>query len=199
MTSTSITNRDSQPLPHVIESGVRKYANYSLWHNLRRWWVTRGLTQLGEKVYIEQNVCFLRHPENVRLGAHVMIKEGVRVCPTNPSALIQIGDWTTVGAHSFLYASKEISIGNNCLIAPFCYFVDSDHGIATGRLIREQPMESLPIKVGDDVWIGTGAVITRGVTIHNGAVVAARAVVTEDVPANAIVAGIPARTLRYRT
>lgn len=199
MTSVSPTSQTSPPQPRTIESGVRKYVSYSFWHSLRRWWQTRRLGKLGQDVYVEPNVRFLRHPENTRIGNRVILKEGVRICPTNPESTIEIGDWTTIGAHTFIYASYRISIGNNCLIAPFCYFVDSDHGIAEGKLIREQPMESLPITIGNDVWVGTGAVITRGVTIHDGAVIAARAVVTADVPTNAIVAGVPARILRYRT
>lgn len=184
--------------PRIIQSGVRKYAAYSIWHAVRRIWTTRGLGRLGRDVYIEANVRILRHPENVTIGDRAMIKEGVRICPTNPGARVDIGNWTTIGAHTFMYASYQITIGDNSLIAPFCYFVDSDHGIVAGLPIREQPMNALPIHVGNDVWIGTGAVVTKGVTIHDGAVVAARAVVTEDVPPNAVVAGVPARVLRYR-
>ena len=59
-------------------------------------------------------------------------------------------------------------------------------------------MRANPIRIGDDVWLGTGAVVTRGVTIHSGAVIGARAVVTEDIPANAIAMGNPARVVKYR-
>lgn len=180
-----------------LQSGVRKYARYTWRHALRRAWVTRGAT-LGEDVFVESNVRLQRHPEKIRLGAHVMLKEGARLCPTNPGSSIEIGDWTTVGAHTFIYASAGIHIGNNCLIAPFCYFVDSDHGFAAGKLIREQGMTAEPIRLEDDVWLGTGVVVTRGVTIHRGAVVGARAVVMEDIPANAVAVGNPARIVKYR-
>jgi acetyltransferase-like isoleucine patch superfamily enzyme len=183
--------------PRNLQSGVRKYARYSLRHALRRAWVTRGAV-VGEGVYVEPNVQLQRHPERIRLGAYVMLKEGARLCPTNPGSRIEIGDWTTVGAHTFVYASAGISIGNNCLIAPFCYFVDSDHGFAAGKLIREQTMTAEPIRVEDDVWLGTGVVITRGVTVHRGAVIGARAVVMEDVPENAVAVGNPARVVKYR-
>jgi acetyltransferase-like isoleucine patch superfamily enzyme len=182
----------------TIESGVRRYARYTAAHALRRWWATRGIGSLGEDVYVERNVQLLRHPENIRIGNRVMLKEGVRICPTNPQAGIEIGDWTTVGAHTFMYATTRIVIGSSCLIAPFCYLIDNDHGTAKGRLIREQPMATDPVRIGNDVWLGTGAVITRGVTIHDGAIIGARSVVTHDVPADAIVAGNPARVIRYR-
>ena len=67
-----------------------------------------------------------------------------------------------------------------------------------GALIRDVPDELLPTKIGRDVWIGANAVILGGVTIGDGAVVAAGAVVTKDVEAGAIVAGVPARLLRKR-
>lgn len=187
----------SIPQPRNLQSGVRKYARYTWCHALRRRWVTRG-AQLGDEVFVESNVKLQRHPERIRLGAHVMLKEGARLCPTNPASRIEIGDWTTVGAHTFIYASAGISIGSNCLIAPFCYFVDSDHGFAAGSLIREQAMVAEPIKIEDDVWLGTGVVVTRGVTIHRGAVVGARAVVMEDIPENAVAVGNPARVVKYR-
>ena len=192
------TLTDPQTIVDGVSSGVRSYANYSFRHALRRWWVMRGVGKHGSGIYVENNVELQRHPEKVFLGEQVMLKEGVRICPTHPGATISIGNWTTVGHHSFLFSKSEISIGDNCLIAPFCYFVDSDHGIAPGFLIREQPMNTLPIVIGNDVWLGTGAVVTKGVTIGDGAVVAARAVVNHNVPSNAIVAGVPAKVIKYR-
>ena len=182
--------------PAPIESGVRKYARYTLAHALRRWWTTRGVRDMGDDVYVERNVALLRHPENIRLGSKVMLKEGARICPTNPAARIEIGDWTTVGAHTFMFATTRITVGHNCLIAPFCYLLDNDHGTARGRLIREQPMATDAVRIGNDVWLGTGAIVTRGVTVNDGAIVGARSVVTHDVPAYAIVAGNPARVIR---
>ncbi len=179
-------------------SGVRKYATDDIWHRFRRAWTLRGVGFVGRDVFVERNVEVQRHPENVKLGERVMLKEGVRLCPTNPSATICIGAWTTVGHHTFVFAMDGVSIGPDCLIAPFCYFVDNEHGIEAGVPIREQPMVARRIEVGRGVWLGTGAVVTSGVRIGDGAVVGARAVVTHDVPPNAIVAGVPGRVLRYR-
>src|SRR5262249_40603367 len=121
-----------------------------------------------------------------------------RICTANPKATISIGDWTTVGYHCFMFATTRIEIGANCLIAPFCYLVDSDHGTARGALIREQPMHYAPIRIGADVWLGLGVSVTAGVTIGDGAVIGARAVVTEDIPPYAVAVGSPARVARYR-
>jgi len=182
----------------TVQSGVRKYAPYTLRHTLRRWWVTRGIGWIGKGVYVDSNVQLLRHPEKIALGEMVMLKEGARLCPTNPDARIEIGSWTTIGYQCFLFASESITIGDNCLIAPFCYFVDSNHGIAKDELIRKQPMTPGPIRIGSDVWLGVGVTVTAGVTIGDGAVIGARSVVTEDIPPNAIAVGSPARVIRYR-
>lgn len=181
-----------------IESGVRKYARYTALHAVRRWWITRKIGNIGKGVFVESGVRLLRHPEKVYLGDYVMLKENARLCPTNPNASISIGEWTTLGAYGFIFAASSIEIGANCLIAPFCYFVDSDHGIARDLPIRQQPMKVAPIRIGNDVWLGTGVVVTKGVTIHDGAVIGAGSVVTKDVPPYAVMAGNPVQLIRYR-
>lgn len=181
-----------------VEGGVRKYLRRTPIQRWRQWLCTRNLGSRGEGLFVDPNVQFMRHPEKMRLGDHVIVKEGARLCATNPEASIQIGDWTTIGYHTFLFASSGIKIGANCLIAPFCYFVDANHGIRAGELIREQPLSAEPIVVGDDVWVGTGATILRGVNIGSGAVIGAGAVVRENVPENAIVSGAKSEIVDHR-
>jgi acetyltransferase-like isoleucine patch superfamily enzyme len=67
----------------------------------------------------------------------------------------------------------------------------------TGR-IDEEGCAARPVTIGDDVWLGARAIIVRGVTVGEGAVVGAGAVVSKDVPARAVVAGVPARVIRSR-
>jgi len=181
----------------TIQSAVRTAASFGLRHALRRWWVLRG-AHAGAGVHVDRNVRLLRHPGNVHLAARVMLKEGVRICPAQPDAQVCIGENTTVGYHTFIFASAGVSIGRDCLLAPFCYLVDANHGVAAGRLIREQDMTASPIEIGDGVWLGAGVTVLPGVRIGHGAVVAAGAVVREDVPDNAIAAGIPAQVKGYR-
>jgi acetyltransferase-like isoleucine patch superfamily enzyme len=80
-----------------------------------------------------------------------------------------------------------------------CHITDVNHGIEHGTPIRTQPLEDDPVKIGNDVWIGAGCSILPGVTIGNGAVIGARAVVTKDIPENAIAVGVPAKVLKYRS
>jgi len=95
--------------------------------------------------------------------------------------------------------SGSVHIGKNTLVAGYATIIDSDHVIAdTARPIMEQGGVSSPIIIGEDVWIGTHAIVLRGVSIGDHAVIAANSVVTRDVPAWAVAAGVPARAIRDR-
>lgn len=121
----------------------------------------------------------------------------------------------TFGLFPPFYADfgKNITVGRGVFINACCCF--QDHGgitIGDGSLIghrvvmatldhdldprRRADMIAAPITLGRGVWVGAGAVITKGVTIGDGAVIAAGAVVTRDVPPNAIVGGVPAKIIR---
>ena len=177
---------------------LRKHLKFTLLHKIRQFTLRRKIDTLGENVFIEKNVKILRFPKNVQIGNQVVLKEGARICSCNQNAKINIGENTTFGYHSFLFSSESIEIGNNCLIAPFVYIVDSDHNIEKGKLINEQPNNTAPVKIGNDVWIGTGAKILKGVSIENGAVIAAGAIVRNDVKAYEIHGGIPAKKISDR-
>lgn len=87
-----------------------------------------------------------------------------------------------------------ISIGDNVMIAPKVSLITGGHPLPLAE--RRECTTSAPIVIKDDVWIGAAAVVTQGVTIGAGAVVAAGAVVTRDVPAGTVVAGVPARVIK---
>ncbi|MCR9253057.1 MAG: acyltransferase [bacterium] len=179
-------------------SQLRKNLNYSWKVRLRIWKFRRKLKLLGKGAYIDKNVELQRYPKNISVEDNVVIKEGARICACNERATIQIGENTTVGFHTFMFASEGIEIGSDCLIAPFVYIVDSDHEIKKDILINEQPNITAKIKIGNDVWLGTGCKILKGVTIHDGAVIAAGAIVNSDVGANEIFGGIPAKKIGER-
>lgn len=112
---------------------------------------------------------------------------------------VHIGDRSTIGHNSVLVCRERIEIGNDCMLAAFSYVLDADHEFANpGRTIPEQGLRIKAVFIGNDVWIGAGAIILRGVTIGDGAVVAANSVVTTDVPAYSIVAGSPAKVIKQR-
>jgi acetyltransferase-like isoleucine patch superfamily enzyme len=140
-------------------------------------------------------------PHQVRIGSECRVEHDVYFHFDgiySPGPRIVIGDFCFVGCGCEFNISEGIDIGNHCLIASGARFVDHNHSMKPGSLIGIQPGAQGHIVLGDGVWIGANAVILQGVTIGAGAVVAAGAVVTGEVPANAIVGGVPAKLIRYR-
>jgi acetyltransferase-like isoleucine patch superfamily enzyme len=92
-----------------------------------------------------------------------------------------------------------VSIGRECILADRVMLIDFDHGVTeVERPIRLQGIYKRDVRVGNNVWIGYGACVLRGITVGDNSVVGTSAVLTHDVPANAVVAGVPARMLRMR-
>jgi acetyltransferase-like isoleucine patch superfamily enzyme len=94
--------------------------------------------------------------------------------------------------------SEEIRLGRNCLIGPLCYITDHDHGHECDRPVQEQDLVASPVIVGNDVWIGAGAIILKGVSVGDGAVIGAGSVVTRSVPPYGKVGGVPACAIEPR-
>ena len=117
------------------------------------------------------------------------------------SPIIQIGNNTNIGEHSHITACDKIIIGNNVLTGRYVYISDNTHGDSSKEQIEvppiERPLHSKgPVIIEDNVWIGERACILSGVHIGKGAIIAANAVVTHDVPAACIVGGVPAKILK---
>jgi acetyltransferase-like isoleucine patch superfamily enzyme len=96
------------------------------------------------------------------------------------------------------YAVTSITIGENCLIAPRVYIVDNNHGIERNKLIREQRSVAKKIHIGNDCWLGANAMVLAGVTVAEGTIVGAMALVSKDTEPYGIYHGIPARLVRLR-
>ncbi|RST23040.1 sugar O-acetyltransferase [Streptomyces sp. WAC04770] len=117
-----------------------------------------------------------------------------------PPFFTEYGLNTTFGENVFVnqgctFMDKGgIRVGNGVMIAPKVSLITGGHPLPLGE--RREYLSYAPIVIEDDVWIGTAAVITQGVTIGAGAVVAAGAVVTRDVPAGTVAAGVPARVIK---
>ena len=114
---------------------------------------------------------------------------------------ITLGDGTHIGEHSIIWAGNatgRVVMGEKCLLAPHVTITASNYATEPGQFVMDQPKIERDILIGRDVWLGANTVVLAGVTIGDGAVVAAGAVVTKDVPAGAIVGGVPARTIGWR-
>ncbi len=129
------------------------------------------------------------------MGRGATIDELVRI--DYPERLV-VGIGSFIGRGTFIQASGEVEIGANVLIAPYVKIWSSDHSFDGPGLIRQQGHRFAKVTIGDDVWIGTGAIILRGVRVGTGAIIGAGSVVTRDVDQYTIVAGNPARTVRCR-
>jgi acetyltransferase-like isoleucine patch superfamily enzyme len=143
-----------------------------------------------------------RHFADIQLAAGCSLDRGVTLLcsgESQPHPKIIIGAGTYINRQTFLDASLEICIGQECGIGPGCYITDHDHGTEPGRSPLSQPLISQPTRIGDRVWVGANVTILKGVTVGDDAVIGAGSVVTKDVPAGAIVVGVPARVVRYRT
>jgi acetyltransferase-like isoleucine patch superfamily enzyme len=171
-----------------------------LWRYLWR----RGLTAAGRRWRTDGLVFFGRRLElqiarqgEVRFGRFVWIGDGSKVrCH---EGVVEIGAKTVLGQECTISAYQRVRIGEQCVIADRAMFIDFDHGVVeVERPIRLQGIYKRDVEVGSNVWIGYGACILRGVRVGDNAIVGTNTVVTKDVPANAVVAGVPARVVRMR-
>jgi acetyltransferase-like isoleucine patch superfamily enzyme len=133
----------------------------------------------------------------LELGRWSWVGHGCKI--RSHEGTVSIGAKTVLGQECTISSFQHVSIGRECVIADRVMLIDFDHGmVEVNRPIRLQGIYKRDVRVGNNVWIGYGACILRGVTVGDNAVIGTNAVVTRDVPANAVVAGVPARVLRMR-
>jgi len=130
----------------------------------------------GRQIFIAQNVS-LRHCYNLRIGDYVGINQDV---------ILHCRGGVTIGNHVFFGQGVMINTGDH-------YYMDRE------KLIRDQGAFYKAVTIGNDVFLGMGAIILPGVNVADGTVVAAGAVVTRDTEPYSVVAGVPARIMKFRT
>lgn len=183
----------------------------NLYHLIERWmeWVrlaggrsracivsVRGGT-IGDKVVLGHG-CRVDRPWCLRIGDRAVAEEGAYLKIVSDDAVLDIGKMVFLGRGTELDVMDRVTVGDHTLIAPRCFITDHSHRTIAGLRIDEQGCDAAPVTIGRDVWLGAGTVVLAGVNIGDGAVVGANSVVTQDVPAQAIAAGAPARVLRFR-
>ncbi|HEX8648134.1 MAG TPA: acyltransferase [Thermoleophilaceae bacterium] len=151
-----------------------------------------GLAFIGPRVVLQ-----IGRRGRVELGRWSWLGHGTKIrCH---EGLVSIGAKSVLGQECTISAYQHVSIGRECVIADRVMMIDFDHGmVEVDRPIRLQGIYKRDVRVGNNVWIGYGACILRGVTVGDNAVIGTNAVVTRDVPPNAIVGGVPARVIRMR-
>lgn len=127
-----------------------------------------------------------------KVGHHVQIHPSVRIfLPWN----LIIGDWSSIGFDALVYNLGPVTIGNRVTISQRVHLCAGSHDYRDPSMT----LLKLPIKIGDGAWICADAFIGPGVSVGEGAVVGARAVVSRDVESNSVMAGNPARKVSTRT
>jgi acetyltransferase-like isoleucine patch superfamily enzyme len=175
----------------------RDYARLALrlaWLKLR----FRGRLRTDGLAFVGPGVTFeIGKDAVVYLGRWSWIGHGCKIrCHEGE---VRIGAKSVLGQECTISAFQHISIGRECILADRVMLIDFDHGVVeVERPIREQGIYKRDVRVGHNVWIGYGAAFLRGVTVGDNSVVGTYAVVTKDVPANAVVGGVPARLIRMR-
>jgi acetyltransferase-like isoleucine patch superfamily enzyme len=124
------------------------------------------------------------------LGDHVTLYQHVGFYLDGPGARIEVGASTYINRRTEMCAKSLVHIGSRCALSWDVTITDTDY-----HQLEGSPAVA-PVSIGDEVWVGARAIILKGVTVGPGAVIAAGAVVNRDVPARALVAGVPSRVVR---
>lgn len=136
----------------------------------------------------------IRENGRAELGRYVKLYPDVKISlcgEKDMPAVLKIGNNVAIGDRTEIHVGDCIEIGDNTLISWDCCIMDRDYHKFDGDVEIKRP-----VKIGNKVWIGCNCLIMKGVTIGNGAVIAAGSVVTRDVPDGALVGGNPARIIR---
>lgn len=134
-------------------------------------------------------------------AAHMLAKCGERVNIERQARFgrgVELGNDSGIGIRAVV--ADGTKIGSDVMMGPDCLILNRNHCVedVTRPMRLQGYTETKPVCIEDDVWIGSRVTILPGVTVHTGAVIAAGAVVTHDVPPFAVVGGVPAHVIRYR-
>lgn len=173
---------------------MRKIINYFRNHFWKKWLrtykckVAGGVSSLSTRstLIVEENVSLghvVIEAKKLSIGAHTYIRSGCVL-----SAVSSIGRFCSIGNDCFIGQDKNTHPSDWVSSHPFQF---------TNTKLSFEP-EIVDVTIGDDVWIGHGAMIMEGVTVGTGAIIATRALVVHDVPPYAVVAGMPAKVVKFR-
>jgi acetyltransferase-like isoleucine patch superfamily enzyme len=151
---------------------------------------------LGWKYFIAPSSQF-RSSDNgfFKLGGKLWLESGSLIEATGGQ--IVIGQNVFINRNCQMVSMASIEIGDDCIIANNVSFFDHDHNyFDDARSFCKQGFTKAPIKVGDNVWLGSGVTVLKGVCIGSNTVIAAGSVVTKDIPSGEIWGGVPARYIK---
>lgn len=157
--------------------------------------------RLGRGTYLDENVYIHACPQGVEIGENTLVMHGAVLHVYNfrglPHAFIRIGRDSLIGEYSVIRGQGGVTLGDRVYTSPGTQIIAVNHVFNDPtRPFVEQGITAEGIVIEDDVWLGSNCVITDGVRVGKGAVVAAGAVVTKDVPPHTVVGGVPAKVIR---
>jgi len=161
-----------------------------------------GSIRLGHSVYVDRLSRIHASRATIELGDCTRVMRGAYLCSyvsnARPGEGICAGARCWVGVNAVLASGQGgLFLGNDVLIGPQAVLVTGDHDFSRQDIpATQRDYTGKPIAIGDNVWIGAGAVVLGGVSVGANAVVAAGAVVTRDVAAGAVVGGVPAKIIK---
>lgn len=161
---------------YYFSYGLVKYLPTPIGEPLRYLVLKIFLRHLGRTSIRIRDGVTIHLPEKVSIGEHTTLNEWVLI---DGSGGVKIGDWVRIGHSASILSSDH-------------HFADKNTPIA------RQPLATSPVVVEDDVWIGCGAKILRGIRIGKGSIIGAGSVVTRNVPPYVVVAGVPAKVIKKR-
>ena len=171
-------------------------------------WISRHFAKIGKYTLIHYHGNRFKGAKHITLGNNCYIGHGCEITAWDNYhnqhfvPVICFGDNCNVGDYAHITAINSIIIGNNVLFGRNVLVTDNSHGEINYDNINTAPVSRLlhskgSIVIGDNVWIGEKASILPNVTIGSGVIVAANSVVTKDIPNNVVVAGNPAKIIKY--
>lgn len=195
-----------------LVSKLYTYEFYTKSKRIKSWfynmWIKCFIGQMGNKSSIGLK-CDLQGGgyknifigNNTSIGSHCILGCWIKFAGIKYTPKIIIGNNTSIGEYSHITSIKGVIIGNGVLTGRYVYISDNNHGDCDYKTLLVRPSDRKlvskgPVHIGNNVWIGDKVSILSGVNIGDGAVIAANAVVTKDVPAYSVVGGIPAKIIK---
>lgn len=157
--------------------------------------ILSGNIEIGEQCFIGR---FAHIHGNILLKEKCVVASFAQLS-TMPNAKISVGADTYINSFNVIGSSESVSIGDRCIFAAFVRITDASHGIDDLSVATKHAEASAsPVRIGNNVWLGGGVMVTMGATIGDDAVVGAQALVRDELPDRSISFGIPAKVKRLR-
>lgn len=156
--------------------------------------------KIGKAAKIYEGVRIVcNYPGKIEIGNRVRVLRNATIV-TSSSGRLYIGNNVHIGEGTIIYSDKEIRINDNVIIGPYNVIVDFDHVYSSAEIpIRKQGHKAQEITIEEDVWISSHCTVIKGVKLGRGSVVGAGSVVNKNVDPYAVVAGVPAKTIKKRS